>query len=422
MTRALPLLALLALAGCEPVLALAVDAERAELSALAAAPPDLLLVDVRPRAEHAAGHIPGALGVPFAELDGYLARARARGDRPLLLVGEAGWDAVLAVPAARAAGFTRVRALSGGMSAWRGLGRTPATGTTKLDLPVTIPERPFSRREQALAFLAGGVIKPAYLFLSVLLLVRLRRNRSTPVRLLWHGLLWFFLGEAFCALHFYFHTPGRVHLIDLLHGAGMVAMSALIPWGLFRLLDERVLHFGDPETRCTIQRFCGHCWKREPARCPPHDLMLLLLPALAILSLMPLSAPLRATQFTTTVFGSAADYGVPIVNHLVELRLYPLLGTIVLLAALAPLLAGGPRAVRRAEPLFFTGLGFMTYPLLRHLLVNTYPDALYWSDLWEELTELIMVLALAGIAFVYRRQLGLVRSGAPVAETAGDEG
>jgi hypothetical protein len=206
-------------------------------------------------------------------------------------------------------------------------------------------------------------MKPVYLLLSFLLVRLLWRARATPLRLLRHGLLWFFVGETLCAVNFYLHRPGLLFPIELLHGLGMVAMSALVPWGLWRLLDDRVLRYDDPEAGCAVQRLCGRCWKREPVRCGLHDLMYPLVVALAVVALMPLTAPLRPTMFTTEIL------------------------------------------------VFYAALGFTLYPLLRHLLANAYRDALYWSDFWEEATELVTIASLAALLVLFRRPLGLARDG-----------
>jgi hypothetical protein len=207
--------------------------------------------------------------------------------------------------------------------------------------------------------------------------------------------------------------------IDLMHSLGMVAMSALIPWGLYRLVDDRVSHFADPKKGCVGQRLCGRCWKRDNLRCGPHDVMLLLTAAGAAVALMPLSSELRPSLLATTVFGSSVDYGTPIVNHLLELRVFPVVGGVLFLVAFA-LLLGSPRSVRRAEPFVFAACGFMAYSMLRHLLIGAYRDELFWADFWEESTELVMIAALGLLLVGFRRQLGLMgrQADAPVARDA----
>ncbi len=396
------------LSGCGRVVATAVGAraiEPAAVSALGGAE----VIDVRAPAEFEAAHAPGAVNVSVLGLNGYLARVAAPADRPLLLVCAHGLLATLSVPTARLH-RDDVRVLAGGMEAWRRAGLPVEAGASPpLGVETSIPVRSFSRLEQLVAFSSGGVMKPVYLVLAFLLLRMLRRSRDPALRLLWHGLLWFFVGEVLCAANFYLHRPGLLFPIELLHGAGMVAMSALVPWALWRLAEERVLHYDDPAHGCAVQRFCGRCWKRDPVRCGVHDLMIPVVVGLAVMALMPLTAPLRPTMFQTTILGSSADYGEPILNHLVELRLYPVVGALLFLATLPLLVRGGPGSLRRLEPLFYAALGFTAYPVFRHLLVSTYRDALYWSDFWEELTELLLVATVGLLVVVFRRQLGLAR-------------
>jgi rhodanese-related sulfurtransferase len=400
---ALPLL----LSGCTPLLDAATGAERVEPRDLAGIAAGALVVDLRGEDAYARGHVPGAVRVPFAGLNGFLHAARAGGDRPVVFACEDGHDASLAVPVARVSGFARPAALAGGMSRWRALGLPLATGAGPPLAPAAPPELVLTTFQQGLAVAAGLVVKPTYMLLALVLAAWMRRRPlSRGLRLLWHGLVWFFVGEAFCAVNLAWHLPGRVYLADVAHGAGMVLMSALIPWGLYALADERVLRLSDPDAACRVQALCGRCWKRDPVRCGVHDLMFLVAAAGAIVSLVPLSLPLRPVQLVADLFGARTDVGVPIVNHLVELRLYPVLAVACFLATL-PLLRGGPRAVRRAEPVFFAGVGFLAYALLRFLLSGAFRDAPFVSDFWEELTELLMIAATGLVLVLFRRQLGL---------------
>ena len=402
------LFGLLVLTGCERVVVMSTGGEVVAPARLRGDLSDALLVDVRWPDEFEAGHIPGSVRVDPGDVNGFFHHARAEGDRVTVVICRSGYRAALAAPSARREGFTRAYILEGGLERWQSEGLPIERGKQGITSPLSKPMHvTLTRRQQFVAFMSGGVIKPTYMLLTLIVAFVLRRAKSPDLRLLFHGSLWFFIGEAFCALNYYLHTPGFSYPIDILHGAGMVVMSALIPWGLFRLIDDRVLHFSAPDKGCMVQRLCGRCWKRDPVRCGPHDIMLLLVIASALVSLMPLSAALRPANWETEVFGSTVEYGAPILNHIVELRLYPLLGTLVLLVAFA-LLWGNAKAIRRAEPVFFAGLGFVAYSSLRHLLINTYRDELYWSDFWEETTELMLIAFLGTLLIVFRRQLGLV--------------
>jgi rhodanese-related sulfurtransferase len=412
----------LAAGGCGRTVAIAVSGGQVDAQSLGPRRAAYTILDLRSQAAFEAGHIPGALHIEAPDLNGALAQAPLDRDKEIVLVDQTATRALLHVPTAKLHGFERTVALAGGMQEWTRLGLELERGQGRALLPTTAsikpPEKHVTRLQQLVAFTSGMLIKPTYMLLSLAILLGIKRlkkardgkdgasarPRSRGLDLLGHGVRWFLVGEVFCAINFYYHPTGIVFPIDLLHGAGMVAMSTLIPWGLFRLLDERLFHFSDPGQRCIVQRFCGRCWKQDGVRCGPHDVMWVVAAGLAIVALMPWSSDLRPTFVLIDVFGSMVDYGQPIVNHLVELRLYPVVGALLLLGALF-FLRGGPRSIARAEPIFFIGFGFMAYPMLRHLLVNAFREALFWSDFWEEITELFMILAVGAILLVFRRQL-----------------
>lgn len=369
------------------------------------------VIDLRTPAEYAEGHVPGAVNLEFQDVNGYLARLReAQGDAPVLLCCLDGIEAALAHPMASMHGLTRAFVLAGGMASWKEHGlpleRTPNEPRFAKEPPTAV----IGYLAQVVNAGSALVIKPTYMVLVLAMVLRLRKVRK-PVNVLWHGLVWFFVGESFCAVDMAWHPAGHVYFFDVLHGAGMVAMSALVPWGLYAILDERVVRFSDTSAGCRFQSLCGQCWKRDPVRCGFHDLMLLLLPALALLSLLPLTGPLRPTQVVADVLGTPTDLGVPVVDLFVELRVYPALAFAGFFAALAVMLRGKTGAVRRATPVFFASFGLMSYSLLRFLLSEAFRDAFHWSNFWEEATEFIMVVAIGAFLHVFRAQLGLVAAG-----------
>jgi len=93
-------------------------------------PPPVL--DVRTPAEFRAGHIPGAINVPLAELQARIGELGGLRDGELVVHCENGPRAEYADRILRARGFTDPRPLVGHMNAWRADGRpiTPAGCTT----------------------------------------------------------------------------------------------------------------------------------------------------------------------------------------------------------------------------------------------------------------------------------------------------
>jgi len=88
---------------------------------------EVVILDVRPRAEFVAGHIPGALSVPLGELDDVLGRLRKRAPIVAYCRGPYCVLAPQAVERLRARGF-KARRLADGMPEWRLAGLPVAVG------------------------------------------------------------------------------------------------------------------------------------------------------------------------------------------------------------------------------------------------------------------------------------------------------
>lgn len=401
-------LSILPLAGCTRIIHTAtgipsVSPDRlAEWLKAADAP---IVLDVRHEADYRLGHIPGAVSIQPDDVEAFLVRDLVTPERTLVLVCTHGRLSAMTGAAAAARHRGPVSDLAGGMAAWtsRGLPVVRDDGAATVRPGQGRPAKVLDVRDQTVALVSGVVIKPLYMTLCLGLIVVLWRCDG-HLRTLRRGLVAFLTGEVFCALSFYLDAPGVIEPLDLVHGAGMVAMGALAPWALLRLVDDRVLHYGEPDQTCAVQRFCGGCWKRQHAPCGLHRLFLATLPALAVFSLMPLSTPLRPSHYGTRVFGSAVDYGAPLLNALVEWWGYGAVGAACFLAALL-MLRGGPRSIRRAELPFFAGVGFGSFAVFRFLLQHAFASALHWADFWEEVTELVAISSIGFLLLFFRAPL-----------------
>ena len=80
---------------------------------------DTVVVDLRETADYNAGHIRSALNVPEPKLKERLAELSRYRERPLLLYCSMGQTAVRASKTLKAAGFTQLYALKGGIGAWQ---------------------------------------------------------------------------------------------------------------------------------------------------------------------------------------------------------------------------------------------------------------------------------------------------------------
>jgi len=86
-----------------------------------------VVVDVRSEAEFRAGHVPGALHLPYQDAAARASEIPGPRSAPVVVYCERGPRAEKAQGALRAAGFADVRLLEGHMAGWRDAGRPLAT-------------------------------------------------------------------------------------------------------------------------------------------------------------------------------------------------------------------------------------------------------------------------------------------------------
>lgn len=79
---------------------------------------DAVVIDVRDKAEYAAGHVPNSRHVPLAELAGRLVEIEKFKARPIVVNCAPGVAAAKACGALKQAGFKEVFALRGGIAGW----------------------------------------------------------------------------------------------------------------------------------------------------------------------------------------------------------------------------------------------------------------------------------------------------------------
>jgi rhodanese-related sulfurtransferase len=78
-----------------------------------------LVVDVREPKEYEAGHIVGAVNIPYAQLERRVGELTKHKSKPIAVVCRMGQNAGAAGALLRKHGFERIARLSGGMAEWR---------------------------------------------------------------------------------------------------------------------------------------------------------------------------------------------------------------------------------------------------------------------------------------------------------------
>ena len=79
---------------------------------------DAIVLDVRDKADYAAGHIPNARNIPFSELSGRMRELEKFKTRPIVVNCRSGTRSAKVCGALKNRGFNEVFALRGGLSGW----------------------------------------------------------------------------------------------------------------------------------------------------------------------------------------------------------------------------------------------------------------------------------------------------------------
>lgn len=81
---------------------------------------DAVVVDVRPMADFAGGHIINALNIPVTSFKNQLGQLEKHRDKPIIITCRSGVQSKAAYKTLRQEGFEQVYELRGGMLAWQG--------------------------------------------------------------------------------------------------------------------------------------------------------------------------------------------------------------------------------------------------------------------------------------------------------------
>jgi hypothetical protein len=257
--------------------------------------------------------------------------------------------------------------------------------------------------QQLAQIVAGLMIKPTYMLLSLALIIGLLgQTAGEIVSMLW-GLSAFLIGEIFCGFNFvvFQHTS---LLSEYIHSYGMVLAFGLIAYAFLEIFDRRLLHINDG--RCTASELCGVCKRTSPLKCAARRTSQLIVALMALVSFIPLSAAVTPENYLTDVFGFSYSYARLAFYQWYELRALPLLALAFFIASWIPLLQrGGGPIPRLAKILFSAGIGALGFSLLRLTLASVFAKDLVWFEFWEEATELMFITAIGFILWQFRNTL-----------------
>lgn len=346
----------------------------------------LTVVDIRDEEAFERCHIPGA--IRLSQLPAQLPAQLFPTEKPILVVCGDGLESVALTKQFRAQGRTAFT-LEGGMSAW--IASAPNRSGEPLLTSKNPAKTPWISSEplwkQWLLVLSGYVLKPIYMFLT-LLAAWLLRSATSPGLVAVRRSLWcFFAGEAFCAID-YLGFGGNSFVMDWFHNAGMVAAISFGFWAVMVLVHQHLL--GEDGKPCIFQGLCQPCTKLK--HCRIDKALPLTWGTLALLACVPFTVePIPTWASLTTILGSPFAYTHDVTRQLVELRYLPLVGFAFLFLSL-------PWVLRLRNPIATVWLAAAAGPIIfgcfRMVLVMVWRDDPVWFPVWEEIGEFANILAL----------------------------
>jgi len=263
--------------------------------------------------------------------------------------------------------------------------------------------------EQHAAVFTAFILKPMYMVSSLLVALLLRKRSEPELRSLKWGMVFFFAGESFCAANYLFTDHHDAHLLEYLHGLGMVLSFGYVAHALLEWVDRYALHYSDPGKKCSLSGFCRQCVKYEGVSCGLQSLFIYLGFAGALIALMPLTAQPYAVSYTTEIWGTIYNYNHPIIYQLAEVRYYPVMASVMFLAAALMLKLKRRNPLQPSKILFAGAVGAFGFSVFRMIVFQVYRDNLFWMDFWEEITEFIYISIVFVILWYFRRSLFVKR-------------
>ena len=259
--------------------------------------------------------------------------------------------------------------------------------------------------EQSAAVATAFLIKPIYTILAFFIFMVLWKRVEPELKALKWSMIFFFVGENFCAANFLFTENHDVYLLEYFHSLGMVLSFGFASFALIEGIDRYAVHLTEPDKKCSFLTYCRGCIKYEPVACGVQSFLIFVGIAGALVALMPLSAELHVVSYNTKIWGTFYNYKHPILYQLFEFRYFPLLASGLFSAAALILWFGRHNRLHLSKMIFAAAVGPFGFSLFRFVVFHGYRTNLVWMDFWEEMTEFIFVLGVISALWFFRKSV-----------------
>ncbi|MEJ2111810.1 MAG: rhodanese-like domain-containing protein, partial [Acidobacteriota bacterium] len=295
---------------------------------------DTLLVDVRNPDDFAEGHLEEAVNWPFSEIVALSPGSPMPRDyegKRLILICSGGIMEALAAGHLAHITDAEIFYVHGGMQEWIAHGNKPcglALLVNKNSVEKTsLPFHPSSGFEQSALILSGFVMKPIYMILSLIVILILRRSKAPDLVALRWSMVFFLSGEIACMFNYLIFTH-ESHIMEYLHGFGMVAGFSFAAYALLEAIDTRLIRLSDPDKKCAALSICRSCIKYGTVPCRLRQIFYFGITALAVLAVIPFFSPVRAVSYNTQIYGTFYNFSHSVLYQIYEIRFCPAMAII----------------------------------------------------------------------------------------------
>jgi rhodanese-related sulfurtransferase len=371
-----------------------------------------VLVDVRDAEVYDQQHISGAHHWPLAEasmissldqIPSYLQ------NKTLLLICDSGDKSAGVIRKLQKIGLDNIYNVRGGLQEWVKAGARMSDLRFSQFVNNSTPNqygfKELSLLDQGAAVLSIAVIKPLYTVLSLVLIWYLWGSKSMDLLALRWGMVFFFIGEAFCGINVIFFDHSS-WLSEYFHSYGMVLAFSFAIFAIMEGFDNRMIIYSNPDKKCAALKICNSCYKYKDVDCGVKKLLLILIPIFIALSMIPLLTLFSLESYNSNIFGVLFHNTHPVVFQIYERRILPILAISIFgLAFISIILKENKPLPHLSRILIAGGLGCLGFSMFRLVFVMIFEENLVWFSFWEEFTELIFVMAVIAILLIFRKNL-----------------
>jgi len=120
---------------------------------------------------------------------------------------------------------------------------------------------------------------------------------------------------------------------------------------------------------------------------------------------MPLNAVTRFVSYDTYILDSLYRYGHSELYQIFEIRYAPFVAIVFFIVSLFMMPRNHEDGVLLSKVFFSGATGFIGFSFFRLILLSFYKENMLWFVFWEEATELLLIIFIAVILWIFREGL-----------------